>query len=58
METLFSEQMIRGCVASDAELTEAMWFGHKHITEGPDGMVVSYKYKDKIYITDIQIIPE
>jgi hypothetical protein len=58
MELLFSEKLIQGCIADDNELANARKNGKRFEIEGVDGKVTGYEWLGKIYVTDMQIIPE
>lgn len=58
MNTLFSEEMIRQCVAHPSEMELAKINGQKVETESVDGKVTAYIWNGAVYVTEIIVHPE
>lgn len=58
VDTFFSEELVRSCIATPAEIERAKLNGQKIETETVDGKTTAYIYLGAVYITEITIYPE
>lgn len=58
METLFSSEMLRNCVAPVNEVNKAKQHGKLIVSENIDGKVTAYLWQDKMYVVSVEIKSE
>jgi hypothetical protein len=52
---VFSDELIKQAICTQAELDEAIANGEKVEVEHPDGKTIAYIYDGKTYLVDIQL---
>jgi len=58
MGTLFSQEMIDRCIASQGEIDEAILNGKKMAFNDENGKLTAYLWNGKTYVTELDIKPE
>lgn len=58
MNTLFTQEMIERCVASESEIKGAIIHGKKMAYSDENGKLTAYLWNGITYVTELEITPE